>query len=89
MDSGHGKGEHSQNCGRSLASPSSIRCRECKYLFACNGECPKNRLIRTPDGELGLDYLCSGLQEFWHHIDGDAQDICRRIAGGEPLRPLR
>ena len=39
--------------------------------------------------ELGLDYLCSGLQEFWHHIDGDAQDICRRIAGGEPLRPLR
>ena len=24
------------------------QCRDCKYLFACNGECPKNRLIRTP-----------------------------------------
>jgi uncharacterized protein len=56
------------------------RCRECKYLFACNGECPKNRLIRTPEGEAGLNYLCSGLQKFWHHIDRDVQDICRRIA---------
>jgi serine-type anaerobic sulfatase-maturating enzyme len=63
------------------------RCRECKYLFACNGECPKNRLIRTPEGQMGLNYLCSGLQKIWHHIDQDAQDICRRIARGEPLRP--
>lgn len=63
------------------------RCRECKYRFACNGECPKNRLIRTPDGELGLNYLCSGLLKFWQHIDQDVQDICRRIAQGQPLRP--
>ena len=63
------------------------RCRDCKYLFACNGECPKNRLVRAPDGEPGLNYLCSGLQRFWQHIDRDAQDICRRIAGGQPLRP--
>ncbi len=63
------------------------RCRECRFLFACNGECPKNRLIRTPEGEIGLNYLCSGLQKFWHHIDRDVQDICRRIAKGEVLRP--
>jgi uncharacterized protein len=46
------------------------QCRECKYKFACNGECPKNRLIRTPAGEPGLNYLCSGVQKFWQHIDG-------------------
>ena len=63
------------------------RCRECKFLFACNGESPKNRLIRTPDGEIGLNYLCSGLQKFWHYIDRDAHDIFRRIAHGEPLKP--
>jgi uncharacterized protein len=64
------------------------QCRQCKYLFACNGECPKNRLVRTPDGESGLNYLCSGLQKFWQHIDQDAQDLCRRIARGEPLKSL-
>jgi uncharacterized protein len=63
------------------------RCRQCNYLFACNGECPKNRLIRAPDGEIGLNYLCSGLGRFWQHIDRDVQDICRRIARGEILRP--
>ena len=56
------------------------QCRQCKYLFACNGECPKNRVIRTGDGEPGLNYLCSGLHKFWSHIDNDAKDICRRLA---------
>ena len=50
------------------------------------GSVPKNRLIRTPEGEPGLNYLCSGLLKFWQHIDADVQDICRRIARGEPLR---
>lgn len=35
-------------------------CRQCPYLTLCWGECPKNRLIRAPDGELGLNYLCPG-----------------------------
>ncbi len=54
-------------------------CQECKYLFACNGECPKNRLIRTPTGEPGLNYLCSGLKKFWAHIDPLMPEIRRRI----------
>ena len=61
------------------------QCRECQFLFACNGECPKNRLIRTHDGEPGLNYLCSGLQNFWGHIDNDVRDICLRLAEGKPL----
>ena len=35
-------------------------CKRCKYLFACHGECPKNHLIKTPDGQPGLNYLCLG-----------------------------
>ena len=44
-------------------------CRECEVLFACYGECPRNRFIHTPDGEAGLNYLCAGYKMFFKHID--------------------
>lgn len=44
-------------------------CRECPVLFACYGECPRNRFIDTPQGEPGLNYLCAGYKAFFLHID--------------------
>lgn len=44
-------------------------CQECEVLFACHGGCPKDRFIRTPQGEAGLNYLCAGYKLFFHHID--------------------
>ncbi|MGF1678454.1 MAG: anaerobic sulfatase-maturation protein [Candidatus Methylacidiphilales bacterium] len=43
-------------------------CRECEVRFACHGECPKHRFIRTPDGEPGLNYLCAAYKTFFNHV---------------------
>ncbi|CAM2962518.1 hypothetical protein VIDI103191_11225 [Vibrio diazotrophicus] len=42
-------------------------CKECPYLKLCWGECPKNRLLKTPDGEEGLNYLCPGIKAFFDY----------------------
>lgn len=44
-------------------------CKQCPVLFACYGECPRNRFIETPDGEVGLNYLCAGYKAFFTHIE--------------------
>jgi len=44
------------------------QCRECDVLFACYGECPKNRFIKDRYGNDGLNYLCEGYNQFYHHV---------------------
>ena len=42
-------------------------CLNCEVRSMCNGECPKNRFIKSPDGEQGLNYLCQGYKYFFNH----------------------
>jgi uncharacterized protein len=58
-------------------------CRRCEYEFACFGGCPKNRFLKTTEGEPGLNYLCRGWKRFFSHIDPHIQRIVRSM--GAPV----
>ena len=57
-------------------------CRECPVLFACYGECPRNRFIETPEGEAGLNYLCAGYKAFFLHIDQPMRTMADLVRQG-------
>ena len=61
--------EQQRRFGKEKESLLPRYCRECDVRFACNGECPKHRFLKTPDGEGGLNYLCAGYKMFFRHID--------------------
>jgi uncharacterized protein len=63
-------------------------CRECKFLFECHGECPKNRFTATPDGEPGLNYLCAGLKAYFAHVDGCMQIMSNLLRQGRPASEI-
>ena len=54
-------------------------CRQCPQLDLCWGECPKNRIVRTPDGEPGLNYLCPALKRFYAQVQQDMPVIRQRL----------
>lgn len=53
--------------GLAKSASLSSQCKQCKYLFACRGECPKNRISKTQSGE-EINYLCNGYYKFFEHI---------------------
>ncbi len=57
-------------------------CQQCEVRFACNGGCPKDRFISTPDGEPGLNYLCEGFQNFFRHVDAPMKRMAELISQG-------
>lgn len=59
-------------------------CRECDVRFVCNGGCPKDRILDTPDGEPGLNYLCDGFKRFFHHIDRPMQMMAAELRAHRP-----
>lgn len=50
-------------------------CRACEVRVMCNGECPKNRFARAPDGEPGLNYLCAGYKKFFTRVRPFVADV--------------
>ena len=59
-------------------------CRACEVLDMCNGGCPKDRCLRTPDGEPGLNYLCAGLKSFFNY----SRPQLERLASAPKITPV-
>ena len=80
--------EGQERFGKNKEGTLPAYCRRCEYEFACFGECPKNRFLRTPEGEPGLNYLCLGWKQFFSHIDPHVQRIVRSL-GAEVVKEVR
>ncbi|GAB7219684.1 anaerobic sulfatase maturase [Vibrio comitans] len=70
--------ERQQRFGFAKQKSLPVQCKACDYKFACHGECPKNRIIKSLDGEDGLNYLCAGWLKFFKHIDPILTQILTR-----------
>ncbi len=57
-------------------------CQYCSYLFACRGECPKNRFIPTTQGKPDLNYLCPDYRKYFLHITPAMNAMARFRAPG-------
>ncbi|MCW4030518.1 MAG: anaerobic sulfatase maturase [Candidatus Bathyarchaeota archaeon] len=63
-------------------------CRACEFLFTCYGECPKNRVLRTLDGEENLNWLCVGLKDFFTHTKEPMQIMADLLRAGYPASDI-
>ncbi|MDR1757015.1 MAG: anaerobic sulfatase-maturation protein [Culturomica sp.] len=72
------------NFGRQKYTALPGRCKACDFLFACYGECPKNRILETETGEKGLNYLCKGYHKFFKHVAPYMDFMSNELANGRP-----
>ncbi len=63
-------------------------CRSCEVRFACHGECPKHRFLRTPDGEAGLNYLCRAYKRFFTHVDPSMRKMAALLQARRPAAEI-
>ncbi len=53
--------------GNGKAANLSDQCRGCKYLFACNGGCPKHRIKNSDNAAQNI--LCEGYYAYFDHVE--------------------
>jgi uncharacterized protein len=77
-----------QKFGQNKKDSLPAYCRRCEVRFACNGECPKHRFLKTPDGEYGLNYLCEGYRKFFNYCDSPMRAIGKLLREGRPATDI-
>jgi uncharacterized protein len=58
-------------------------CLKCEVRDMCNGECPKNRFLRTADGKEGMNVLCAGYRRFFNHCRPFVDEVAAAWRAGK------
>ncbi len=74
--------------GRSKRTSLPVQCQQCSVRWACHGGCPKDRFTAAADGELGLNYLCSGYYTFFSHAEPAIVGMGRLLRSGRPASDI-
>jgi uncharacterized protein len=101
VDPGHRLGEVSEDAlatlvrtagqtafGRAKHEALPACCRECPVVRFCNGGCPKDRFVTSPDGEAGLNYLCAGYRRFYGHLLPYLERMAALARQGQPISAI-
>ncbi len=75
-------GNQQRHFGRQKNDALTRQCRECQWLFACHGECPRNRFTTDRYGNPGHNYLCKGYQRFFSHVAYDMDYMTKELKAG-------
>ena len=77
-------GEEQKRFSRKKKDSLPRKCRECEFLWACHGECPRNRFIKTSEKGRYLNYLCEGYRMFFQHVSPAMDFMKRELNAGRP-----
>ena len=80
----HGLGEMAwsaatEDFGKAKRDRLTAQCRACEFRFACNGGCPKHRILRSRDGEPGHNYFCESYTMFFRHAGDRLRELVARV----------
>jgi uncharacterized protein len=63
-------------------------CQDCPVSFICHGGCPKDRILVSPDGEPGLNYLCDGFKAFFTYVDRPMREMASLLHARRPAAEI-
>jgi uncharacterized protein len=67
----------------------SDKCKICKWLYLCNGGCPKDRFAADASGCAGHNYLCEGLYHFFAHAEEPLASVSDMLKKGYTLKEIQ
>lgn len=76
------RSDRQRKFGRDKLDTLTRQCRSCEVRFACNGGCPKDRFVRSRDGEPGQNYLCEGYYDFFRHVERPMRIMAQLVRSG-------